>query len=247
MKQIVLASDFHLSPSRPEGIRTFVRFCREVAAGSDRFYILGDLFNFWVGPGNLGVPGLTPALDELRSLSDSGVELTILHGNRDFLMGSGLARRTGAVIPGEEIAVELFGRRYLLLHGDSLCTHDLSYQRSKRFLRCGLLHLCSRVMPLSVSLWIAGRLRTASRKSVRSKAPWEMEIADEAVVRRFEEGFDALVCGHVHRPGTREYGFVSPGYPVHVLGAWDPGGVFGRIDADGLRLEFFPGPDPSRT
>ena len=163
VKTIILASDFHLSPSYPDGIRTVERFCREVVREADRFYILGDLFNFWIGRGHLELPGIEPVLVALRELSDRGVELTLLHGNRDFLMGSPLARRIGAEIPGEETAVELFGRKYLLLHGDSLCTRDLGYQRSKRWLRCGILHLASRLLPVRASLWIAARMRSASR------------------------------------------------------------------------------------
>ncbi|MCP5114981.1 MAG: UDP-2,3-diacylglucosamine diphosphatase, partial [bacterium] len=115
MSHAILASDFHLSPARPREIEVFVQFCHEVARGADQLFILGDLFNFWIGPGNLAVAGLEPALDALAALGEQGVAVTLLHGNRDFLMGAAEARRTGSSVPGEEVDVRLFGRRYLLL------------------------------------------------------------------------------------------------------------------------------------
>lgn len=237
MKRVILASDFHLSPDQPRGIEVFVRFTREVVAGADAFFVLGDLFNFWVGPANMKLPGIEPVLDALAAVAAEGTRVCVLHGNRDFLLGRAEARRIGATIPGEETTEELFGQRFLLLHGDSLCTLDVGYQKSKRWLRCGFLHGLSRILPLWACLRIARRMRSASRRSVSTKSREIMEIVPEAARERFEEGYDALICGHVHRPGRREMGTPDAPRPLYVLGDWHEGGVYGRIEEGRVRLE----------
>ncbi len=236
----ILASDFHLSPARPEELEMFVRFTREVVAGAARFYVLGDLFNFWVGPANLRVPGFAPVFDALRALSAAGTEVTLLHGNRDFLLDETVARRIGGRVAGEETAVEHHGRRYLLMHGDSLCTDDVGYQRSKVKMRSRPVRWLARVLPLPIALWIVRRMRRASRKSVARKDPAEMAIVAETARARLREGYAALVCGHVHDPGARELGGAGESLPLYVLGAWRQGGVYAVIDASGVRLERFP-------
>ncbi|MBI4878930.1 MAG: UDP-2,3-diacylglucosamine diphosphatase [Planctomycetes bacterium] len=236
----ILASDLHLSPARPEEMEIFVRFTREVVAGAARFFVLGDLFNFWVGPANLRVPGFAPVFDALSALSAGGTEVTLLHGNRDFLLDEEVARRIGGRVAGEETAVELHGRRYLLLHGDSLCTADVGYQRSKVRMRSRPVRWLARVLPLPLALRIVRRMRRASRESVAQKTAQEMGIVAEAVRARFREGYAALVCGHVHDPGVREFGGDGESLPLFVLGAWRQGGVYAVVDAAGVRLERFP-------
>ncbi len=239
MERVVLASDFHLRPDDPAGIEVFARFCREVVAGADRFYVLGDLFNFWVGRKNLLLPGLPPAFDALRGLADGGTDVIAFHGNRDFLLDEAFGERIGGRVVGEELEQELFGRRYLLLHGDSLCTNDVGYQRSKVWLRCGILHALSRVLPLWACLRIARALRSTSRRTTARKEPSVMDFTAAAVAARFAEGFDALICGHIHRPGVREYRVNAGARPVYVMSDWHEGGVYCEVDARGARLERF--------
>jgi len=244
VQRVILASDFHLTPLRPREMEVFLEFCREVVAGADRFYVMGDLFEAWVGPKHLKVPGYQPAFDAMRALSDGGTEVVLFRGNRDFLLGAPEAKWVGGEVVGEETVVELFGRRYLLLHGDSLCTLDVDYQKSKRWLRSGWFRFTALRLPLPLALRIAGGLRGQSKKSVSAKPREQMELAPDAVRARFEEGYDALICGHVHAPGDRDYGDEGRALPVHVLGDWhEDGGIYAEIDADGLRLQRF---EPSR-
>lgn len=137
--------------------------------------------------------------------------------------------------------VTLCGRRYLLLHGDSLCTLDVDYQKSKPILRSRGVRLLSRVLPLSTQLKIARRLRAKSSRSVHAKPREVMEVVGGAVRARLAEGFDALICGHVHAPGERDYAEGgAKAAPVFVLGDWHGGGVYGEVTAEGVRLLRFP-------
>lgn len=241
MKRVVLCSDVHLSPDRPGVTETFVRFVRERVGGADRFCILGDFLDFWVGPAQLAVPGLDAAWDALAAAAAGGTEVVLFHGNRDFLLGRKEAARAGGRVTGEEEEQHLFGRRVLLLHGDSLCTLDVEYQKSKRLLRSWIPRFLSLALPRSAALALARRVRARSSRSVARKPRAEMDLVGDAVRARYAEGIDAMVCGHVHVPGERTYGEVD-GRParVHVLGDWnEEGGVYAEVDAAGIRLERF--------
>lgn len=233
----VLASDFHLSPDNPAEMEVFARFCAEVCRGATSLFVLGDLFEFWTGPKMLRDPAHMPAFEALAGVAESGTDVVLFHGNRDFLLSRAEGERAGGRVVGEELAVTLCGRRYLLLHGDSLCTLDLDYQKSKPILRSAGVRGLSRILPLSAQLSIARRLRAKSSRSVGSKSREVMEIVGASARERLEEGYEALICGHVHAPGARDYG-KSGGEvaPVFVLGAWHGGGVFGQVSPDGVEL-----------
>ncbi|MFG0319350.1 MAG: UDP-2,3-diacylglucosamine diphosphatase, partial [Planctomycetota bacterium JB042] len=201
MKRVVLASDVHLSPARPGTTESFLRFLRERVAGADRLCVLGDLFDFWVGRRQLGVPELEPVWDALTALSAAGTEVVLFHGNRDFLLGGPEAARCGGRVTGEEEEQELFGRRVLLLHGDSLCTLDVDYQKSKRLLRSWIPRFLSWALPRPAAFALARRVRKTSSDSVSRKSPEEMDLVGDAVRARYGEGIDAMVCGHVHEIG----------------------------------------------
>lgn len=237
----MLASDFHLKPEQPEGIALFCAFVRDVVRGAERFYVLGDLFETWVGRSNLKVAGYEPVFEALADVARAGTEVVLFHGNRDFLLGATEAARAGGRVVGEELAVELYGRRYLLLHGDSLCTLDVGYQRSKRVLRSPLTRFLAVVLPYAAAHKIAFGLRRTSKRTTAAKSVETMELTREGVAARFRESYAALVCGHVHRPGLRDYGAPGRPLPVYVLGDWHGGGVYGVIDAEGVRLERYGG------
>lgn len=239
MTRCVLASDFHLSPADPRGIEVFTRFCAEVVRGAAVFYVLGDLFESWVGRKQLAVPGHAPVFEALAALSAAGTRIVLFHGNRDFLLGRVEGALAGGEVVGEEAVVEHFGRRYLLLHGDSLCTLDIGYQRTKPILRSWLVRGLSATLPLAAQQRIAGGLRGTSRRTVSAKPREVMEIVGDAVRSRFAEGHAALICGHVHAPGLRDYGDPTRPLPVYVLGDWHEGGVFATLSADGVALQRF--------
>lgn len=233
----ILASDFHLAPNRPGEIEVFTEFTRRVVAGAERFFVLGDLFEYWIGRHQLDDPASRVIFESFRTLSAAGTEIWLFHGNRDFLLGDVEARAAGGRVVGEECAIDLYGRRVLAMHGDSLCTRDLDYQRSKPLLRSGFVRFLSRALPAAASHSIARRLRGKSTRSVAKKDSFTMGIVDEEVTRRLGEGYEAIVCGHVHRPESRRIGSGE----LHVLGDWHGGGIYGRATSAGIELRRFEG------
>jgi UDP-2,3-diacylglucosamine hydrolase len=231
----ILASDFHLTPTNPAEIDVFVEFTRRVARGAERLLILGDLFEYWVGPHQLADPQYSRVFAACRDLAASGTEVVLFHGNRDFLLADQEARAAGGRVVGEECAFDLYGRRVLAMHGDSLCTRDIEYQKSKRILRGRFVRWLSQVMPAAPAHAIALRLRAKSGRSIARKTNFTMGIVDAEVERRLAEGFDAIVCGHVHQPESR----TLSGGQLHVLGDWHGGGIYGRATRDSIALERF--------
>jgi UDP-2,3-diacylglucosamine hydrolase len=232
----ILASDFHLTPDDPAGLATFHAFLKDVVAGAERFYLIGDIFETWVGKKHLRWPEYRAVFDALRALSASGTDVVLFHGNRDFLLGAAEAAVCAGRVVGEESEFALYGRRALLLHGDSLCTNDVGYQKTKPILRGGFVRFLTHVLPFATQLRIARKLRGTSKRSVAMKATAEMEIVPDAVRARYAEGYEVMVCGHVHRPGVRTYTGGAREVDLHVLGAWHDGGVFARADENGVKL-----------
>ena len=128
---VLFISDLHLAPERPAVTRAFLSFLSDRASASEALYILGDLFEAWIGDDDPTAMA-AEVQDALRKLSDSGVSLFIQQGNRDFLLGRRFIKRCGAVLLGDEHIVEYAGHRALVMHGDSLCTDDIDYQRFRR-------------------------------------------------------------------------------------------------------------------
>lgn len=239
--RIVVASDFHLTPERPREIEVFVEFTETAVRGAREFHVLGDLFEFWVGRSQLRVAGHDRVFAALRALAAAGTAVVLYHGNRDYLLGAPEAAAASGTVVGEERELEAFGRRYLLLHGDSLCTLDVEYQRTKVWLRSAPALAFARVLPLGALLRVAALLRRTSKRSTATRPAEQMELVGDAVRSRFgsPRRYDALICGHVHHPGPRDYAEGGPPLPVHVLGDWHEGGVYAVIDAAGPRLERF--------
>src|ERR1041385_1850922 len=120
-------SDLHLDDARPQITELFVRFLAGEARGADALYILGDLFESWIGDDD-DAPLPTRVAQALRALRESGVPIRFMHGNRDFLLGADYAARTGVTLLSDPTVLDLHGERTLLMHGDTLCTDDSEYQ-----------------------------------------------------------------------------------------------------------------------
>lgn len=228
----VFASDFHVSSRDPGSVETLRSFIDERVRGAGAFYVLGDLFDLWIGPAQLLDPGLAPALEALRGLAEDGTTVILLHGNRDFLLGRREGVRLGARVAGESLAADVQGKRFFLTHGDVFCSRDRPYQRMKRVLRSPVVRGLARALPSFAVLALAHRLRSRSEKAVAVKPPdvTSLHIPDvEALVR--EKAFDAVICGHVHRSDERE---LEGGARLVVLSEWTGGGGVYAVARDGL-------------
>lgn len=215
---VIFASDIHLSGNDPVRTETFCAFLEREARSASAFFVLGDLFDMWVGSSQLRDPGLEPAFAALRTLASGPTRVVILHGNRDFLLGSREARDLGVEIPGESFRTAIHGREFLLTHGDEFCTHDRAYQCLRRILRSSALRAITRWTPECVNMAVGRNLRTRSKKASSKKAQRVMSFNLEDIERRARaEGIDVVVCGHVHRQDDRP---LAGGGRLVVLPDW---------------------------
>ncbi len=240
-------SDLHLDPKRPEVTRLFGDFIDVEARGGDALYILGDLFEAWVGdddPSELGAFVAT----KLRALSDSGVPVYFQHGNRDFLVGRDLARRTGMTLLPENAVVMLYGRPVLLMHGDTLCTEDRAYQAFRAQTRAAAWRQQFLSQPLAARLAFAAQARAASLQRQQSmkqdnRAQFETvtDVSPTTVRETFARyGIDTIIHGHTHRPMVHALNVDARHCERIVLGDWYTQGSVLRVDADGMRLSALP-------
>ena len=230
-------SDLYLEADRPEIGVQFRAFLAGPAREAEALYILGDLFEAWVGDDdpNSYYAGMK---DAIRELSDSGVPVYFMHGNRDFMIGERFAAETGATLLPDPHPVELYGEKVLLSHGDYLCTDDLEYQKVRAMTRNPEWQAMMISKSLEERLAFA---RQAREQSQAHSASMTEEIADvnedavEAAIR--EHGVEILLHGHTHRPAVHP--FHVDERPVHriVLGDWYEQGSMVEWDEDGPRLE----------
>lgn len=236
----LFVSDLHLSPERPGITRAFVAFLENAEA--DALYILGDLFEAWVGDDD-DSPFARSLITALAAARARGLSLYFQHGNRDFTVWRRFARETGVRLLGDRELIEVGGRRLLLLHGDTLCTDDLAYQRFRRRVRHPLTLFALRHLPLATRRRIARRWRAASARHNRNKPEYIMDVNPEAVTATFRDsGADLLIHGHTHRPDRHDYRIDDRHCERIVLGDWtDAGGWFARLDGTGsLELRTLP-------
>lgn len=233
-------SDLHLESSRPEIGEQFLAFLAGPAREADALYILGDLFEAWIGDDDPD-PYYAQMKVALRELSDSGVPLYFMHGNRDFMIGDEFAAATGINLLEDPHPLVLYGESVLLSHGDALCTDDAEYQQVRAMTRNPEWQ--AMMMSRSIEERIAFA-RQAREQSLARNASMAEEITDvnpaavEQAIR--DSGADILLHGHTHRPAVHP--FHVDERPVHriVLGDWYDQGSMVIWDADGPRLEELP-------
>lgn len=234
-------SDLHLDAERPRITELFGRFLRDEARGADALYILGDLFEAWVGDDDPSETGAFVA-DALRAVADAGTPVSFIHGNRDFLLGRDYARRAGMAILAEPSVVMLYGRPALLMHGDTLCTGDVAYQQFRAQTRDPSWQAQFLAQPLAARLAFAHQARTASKahqQGLQGQGTMETitDVAPDAVAETFIRfGVDMMIHGHTHRPAVHEVEAGGRGCRRIVLGDWYEQGSVLRINADGVAL-----------
>lgn len=233
-------ADLHLSPARPDISALFAEFLQQLAQQqADALYILGDLVDAWIGDDDHSEFALQ-LQQQLRQLSDSGVPVYFIAGNRDFLIGAEFSARTGVQLLSEPTLIELHGRPTLLLHGDSLCTADKSYQRFRRIIRSAGLRKLLLALPLSVRMRIARRLRAASKtqQPLSAEQLQLMDVTPTAVTEMFSRfAVKHMIHGHTHRPAMHQHTLPdgSIGERI-VLGDWYEQGSMLKVDAQAAEL-----------
>ena len=232
-------SDLHLAEDRPATTRSFERFLAQVVPGSDALYILGDLFEYWVGDDALTLPfesEIGAALGE----SACSIPTFFMHGNRDFVIGRRFAEQTGVRLLEDPTVVDLYGTRTLLMHGDTLCTGDTAYQAFRARVRDPAWQSQALSRPLAERLAIAHGMRAGSEDSKLAKDQEIMDVTPEAVSRAFaDSGCSVLIHGHTHRPARHVHRFGATDCVRWVLPDWYGPGGYLAASAEGLEAVAF--------
>jgi UDP-2,3-diacylglucosamine hydrolase len=236
----LFVSDLHLDAASPEIARQFHALLESEARSAEALYILGDLFEAWLGDDDPD-PAARATVRALRALTDSGVPVFVMHGNRDFLIGERFCHETGATLLPDGTAIELYGERAVLMHGDALCTDDASYQRLRRIVRNPVVRGLFRIMPLNQRRALAARMRAGSRAHVDVTAPEIMDVNAEAVALAFREaGVRTMIHGHTHRPAVHPLEIDGAPAKRIVLGDWYTQGSVLEVSAGGFELRALP-------
>ncbi|MCU5784807.1 UDP-2,3-diacylglucosamine hydrolase [Alcanivorax balearicus MACL04] len=237
MSYTLFISDLHLDPARPEHLAALERLLEEHAGKTDALYVLGDLFEAWIGDDD-DAPFNRQAIDAFRRFSDAGSTLYFMHGNRDFMLGEQFAAQCGGQLLDEGTVVDLYGTRALLMHGDSLCTLDTAYQQFRTLARNPQWQQAMLAKPLQERRAIAQGMRMQSQGNNANKAENIMDVTPEEVIRVMDEaGVKHLIHGHTHRPAVHEVPLSGGTGTRWVLGDWGDLGWWIIADDQGLRLE----------
>ena len=233
-------SDLHLEAKRPEIGEQFLAFLAGEAREAEALYILGDLFEAWLGDDDPN-PHYAGMKTAIREVADSGVPVFFMHGNRDFMIGEQFAAETGVTILNDPEIVDLYGDKVLLSHGDALCTDDVHYQQIRAMTRDPEWQDMMRVKPIQERIEIAIQARKDSLAHGESLDDEITDVNQGAVEETIREhGVDILVHGHTHRPAVHEVELDDRVATRIVLGDWYEQGSVVRWDAAGPRLEAMP-------
>jgi UDP-2,3-diacylglucosamine hydrolase len=233
-------SDLHLDPARPDITSQALAFLESETRGADALYILGDLFEAWVGDDD-PEPEKRRVIAALRRLSDGGLPCYFMHGNRDFLVGEGFGQASGCTLLEDPTIIELHGTRVMLMHGDTLCTDDHEYQAFRKMVRNPDWQRAMLAKPLAERLALARHLRETSAASMAGKSMEIMDVNQDAVIAAMRaHGVHTLLHGHTHRPAIHRFEIDGREAVRIVLGDWYTQGSALSWDADGYVLRTLP-------
>lgn len=239
-EEILFISDLHLAWEKPEITERFIRFLDTRAAQAKALYILGDLFDAWVGDDDKTPPSNT-VRKNLKHLSDTGIKVFLQLGNRDFLIGQDFCNDTGAILLSDYSIIDLFGEPTLLTHGDLLCTDDHAYQAFRIKSRSSEWQSNVLSKPLFVRLLAARWYRFRSFFHKRQKSEEIMDVNQETVINTMaKHACLRLIHGHTHRPGIHAFTINGKAAQRFVLADWTPTKGEALVwDENGYRVETF--------
>lgn len=214
-------SDLHLSPKHPEITAAFTQFIREEASKADALYVLGDLFDFWIGDDD-PTSFAQQIKSEFRQLTEQGVKCYFTKGNRDFLLGKKFAQETGGQLLPDESVIDLYGVKAVILHGDTLCTNDTRYLAFRKKVHQPWLQRLFALLPFRIRQRVVGKIQSDIRDEKQHKSMMIMDVTPSEVLRVMQyHNVDLMIHGHTHRPAIHT---IPTGPNTHknriVLGDW---------------------------
>jgi len=238
--ETLFISDLHLDRERPEIRNLFHQFLSNRASQADALYILGDLFEFWIGsddPENTH----SDTLQALKQLSDSGVPVFFIPGNRDFLVDQVFAQQSGCQILDDHTVIDLYGNPALIMHGDTLCSDDIEYQKMRQMFRNPEWQAGFLTLPYEARLQQVLALRQKSAEAMQDKAEYIMDVNQTAVENALREHeVRSLIHGHTHRPAVHEFELDNQKVTRYVLGDWYEQGSLLSCTPEGCSLTELP-------
>ena len=236
MPHTLFISDLHLSQHTSAATDTLLHFLRDTAAQAESLYVLGDLFEYWIGDEALQQPDTKRVIQAFRALADRGVQTYFMHGNRDFLVGAGVAQASGLRLLPDPTLVDLYGTPTLLMHGDTLCSDDHEYQKFRAMVRNPVWQQAFLAKPLDERLRMAQQVRGKSEQAKQVKDMDIMDVAQATVEDALRSHHYArLIHGHTHRPARHEHMVDGHACERWVLGDWYDHGSYLMCDASGCR------------
>src|SRR5262249_39182509 len=235
MPATLFVSDLHLSPARRPLVAAFHALIDGPARGAAGLYVLGDLFDVWLGDDQLREPLAAAVARALAGLAGSGVPLYVQRGNRDFLLDERFGRACRATLLPERVVHDVQGTPTLLMHGDLLCTDDVEYQRFRAYWQDPVRRVRAQSRPYFVRKMVAGLMRLGSRRATAAKPEVRKDANADAVVAGFREhGVSRPIHGHTHRPARHELTVDGRACERWVLADWYRVASYLEVSANGV-------------
>jgi UDP-2,3-diacylglucosamine hydrolase len=231
----LFVSDLHLDESRPGIVAQFERFLAATAPGADALYILGDLFEYWVGDDGVVLPFPARIAGHLRAAS-AHLPIRFMHGNRDFMIAQGFAAASGVELIDDPTQIDLYSTRTLLMHGDTLCTDDKTYLAYRAQVRNPAWQKAVLTRSLAERMALAQEVRERSEGAKQGKSMMIMDVAPDAVAQAFaDSGCTLMIHGHTHRPARHVHVVGGTERVRWVLADWYERASYLEASPEGLR------------
>lgn len=237
IKPDLFISDLHLCASRPHITTAFLHFLQTTAAKAHALYILGDLFEYWVGDDDVEDAHISPIIAALRSLVDAGVNVNFMHGNRDFLIADHFCSEAKLTLLQDPTLIDLHGKKVLLSHGDALCTDDTAYQTFRQQVRDTTWQTNFLSQPLASRKHQVENIRMCSEQEKSKKSAEIMDI-NQAALAELLVNYDypeIIIHGHTHRPDQHHHQIGNHSITRWVLGDWYEQGSYLEYDKHGCK------------
>ncbi|CAH9050618.1 UDP-2,3-diacylglucosamine hydrolase [Pseudoalteromonas holothuriae] len=234
MRKTYFISDLHLSEEHPKITQAFFNFLSQhINADVDALYILGDFFEVWIGDDEQS-PLAIEVANKLNAVSQVGVKVFFIHGNRDFLLGTRYAKQAGFELLPEQQVIDLYGASTVILHGDEMCTQDIAYQKFRKKSRGWWWPRLILSLPLSVRRNIARNGRAKSKAKQMNQTTDILDVTQSAVIAMFEQNqVEHMIHGHTHRPDVHHYKHNNKTLTRTVLGDWYSQGSYLVVNEHG--------------
>lgn len=229
-------SDLHLKPEAPQTINTFTRLLQD-SKDAEAIYILGDFVEYWIGDDD-EEHGLNVAFAAIRNITDLGVPIYLMHGNRDFLIGPRFAEQCNITLLADPTIIDIYGEKALLMHGDTLCTDDIEYQKFRSMVRNPEWQAAFLEKPLEERRAIVHNLRETSRQATDDKTDSIMDVNQLSVSQAMQNHqAQLLIHGHTHRPARHAFVIDNKQYQRWVLGDWHKEAKILRFNEKGPKFQ----------